>query len=406
MAASSAFVGDFSDEAAVDLDARDRKAGQIVQRSIAGAEIVEREPDALFLQLQQRPGRVLVVERGVFGDLELERLGRQAACRQRLLDVLRKRVVVRLVGKQVDRDTAERKPHRPPRRRLVARRPDDPAADLGGDRAFRERLDECSGRQDAAHRVPPAQQRFGADHGLVREPDLRLEIELELVLGVGPSELEIEPAPGLRLRAQHRQEEPAHAAAVGLGLVEREVGVRDQFVHVRAVIGRDGDAGAGADMEDVVVDGERIRQPFEDRLDDVADDARVPAARDDHHELVAAEPAHQADLAAELGDVDETLADLDEQLVAGRMTERIVDVLESVEVEQHDGCRPLAGVAGEQAPQLLLQREPIRQAGQLVVMREPPELLLGSLVIGDVLIRPRDVPHRAVEVVHRGRRRS
>ena len=41
--------------------------------------------------------------------------------------------------------------------------------------------------------MPPAQQGFGADHGLVGEPDLRLEVEVELVLGEGASELEIGP---------------------------------------------------------------------------------------------------------------------------------------------------------------------------------------------------------------------
>ena len=84
--------------------------------------------------------------------------------------------------------------------------------------------------------MPPAQQRFGADHGLVGEPDLRLEVELELVLRERAPQLGIEAAPRLRLRAQDRQEEAVGAAAVGLGLVEREVGVGDQFVDVGAVV--------------------------------------------------------------------------------------------------------------------------------------------------------------------------
>src|SRR2546430_10851188 len=36
-------------EAAVDLDARERKPPQVAQRCIAGAEVVERELDALFV---------------------------------------------------------------------------------------------------------------------------------------------------------------------------------------------------------------------------------------------------------------------------------------------------------------------------------------------------------------------
>ena len=112
-----------------------------------------------------------------------------------------------------------------------------------------ERVDEGARREHAALRMPPAQQRLGADHGVVRQPDLRLEIELELVLREGAPQLEIEAAPRLRLRAQHRHEEAVGAAAVGLGLVEREIGVGDQLVDVGAVVRRDGDAGAAAEMQ-------------------------------------------------------------------------------------------------------------------------------------------------------------
>ena len=63
----------------------------------------------------------------------------------------------------------------------------------------------------------------------------------------------------------------------------------------------------------------------------------------------------------------------------------------------------LRAVAGKQPPQLLLQRKSIGQAGQLVVMGEPPQLLFRLQAVGDVLVGPGDVPHRAVGVVHRRR---
>jgi hypothetical protein len=40
---------------------------------------------------------------------------------------------------------------------------DDPFADLGGDGAFRERLDECARRQQSPFWMPPSQQGFGAE---------------------------------------------------------------------------------------------------------------------------------------------------------------------------------------------------------------------------------------------------
>ena len=102
---------------------------------------------------------------------------------------------------------------------------------------------------------------------------------------------------------------------------------------------------------------------------------RIAASGNDDDEFVAAETA---DLAAIAGDLDQTLADLDQELIAGRVTERIVDVLEAVEIEQRD-CGGIA-VAAQQSAQLLLQREAVGQAGELVVVRDAPELLFGALL--------------------------
>ena len=88
-------------------------------------------------------------------------------------------------------------------------------------------------------------------------------------------------------------------------------------------------------MQHVVADGERLGQPLEHGVDEFAHDQRIAASGNDHDEFVAAETA---DLATIAGDLDQTLADFDQQLVAGRMAERIVDVLEAVEIEQRD-CR-------------------------------------------------------------------
>jgi len=61
-------------------------------------------------------------------------------------------------------DAAERQARGAPKTELRAGRADDPAPDLGYDRACRQRVDERSRRKDAAFRMPPTDERFGADH--------------------------------------------------------------------------------------------------------------------------------------------------------------------------------------------------------------------------------------------------
>ena len=66
-----------------------------------------------------------------------------------------------------------------------------------------------------------------------------------------------------------------------------------------------------------------------------------------------------------------------QQLVAGLVAARVVDVLETIEVEEqhreHGACAPrlLDG-----SRQMRREEQPVRQAGELVVMREVVEMLL------------------------------
>src|SRR5262249_433499 len=148
-----------------------------------------------------------------------------------------------------------------------------------------------------------------------------------------PSQLEAEPAPRLGLGPQHGLEEAIGPPARGLRLIEGKIGIGDQLIDVGAVIGSDGDAGAAAQVEGLFVDLEGLRQPPQHRLDALADDARIAAVAHGDDELVAAEPEYLTRLAASLRDLAQAMPDLDQQLVADRVTERVVDLLEAVEVE-------------------------------------------------------------------------
>src|SRR4051794_2654837 len=67
------------------------------------------------------------------------------------------------------------------------------------------------------------------------------------------------------------------------------------------------------------------------------------------------------------------------------MTERIVDVLEAVEVEKEQrGGRAVAACAGQRLVEALLEMQPVRQAGQRILVGETPEFRFGILAVGDV----------------------
>jgi hypothetical protein len=137
-------------------------------------------------------------------------------------------------------------------------------------------------------------------------------------------------------------------------------------------------------VQDVAIDVEWISEPLQEHIDDFRDHARIAAIRNNDDELIVAEPAYLGGPRKTIRDLDEALTDLDEQLIAGRMTQRVVDILEAVQTEQRNRYRA-QGATHQQTPQLLLQGQAIGQPGQRIIMRQPAELLLRPLGVGNVL---------------------
>ena len=129
------------------------------------------------------------------------------------------------------------------------------------------------------------------------------------------------------------------AGAGALRRVHRDVGAAHQRVRVLAVLRVGGDADARADVDQVAFDRERLGQ----HLDDLARHELRPVdplGGQQHGELVAAEPRHG--VAPPLQRVVQAEGDLAQQEVAHVVAERVVHVLEPVEV--HGQHRELAGV--------------------------------------------------------------
>ena len=103
----------------------------------------------------------------------------------------------------------------------------------------------------------------------------------------------------------------------------------------------------------------------------------------EHNEFVAAEagdeilrPQHFAQAAG----------DRAQQLVAAGMAERVVDLLELVEVDEQQRRQLLGTVLGrQQVADLVAEIDPVGQRGQFVVARQMADLGFGVAPLGDVL---------------------
>jgi hypothetical protein len=88
---------------------------------------------------------------------------------------------------------------------------------------------------------------------------------------------------------------------------------------------------------DLVGQGQRL----DDRPRQIAQHLGFRSRRDDHGELVAAQAGHQADVADA---VAQAFGHFDQQGVANRMAQAVVDALEVVEIQAQHGaaaCSPL-----------------------------------------------------------------
>ena len=109
---------------------------------------------------------------------------------------------------------------------------------------------------------------------------------------------------------------------------------------------------------------ERRRQRVADAAPDLTDVARRRSWRvDEDGELIASEPR---DLVASAQRTAKPRADLPQERIARRMTERVVDLLEAVEIEEQDGD---AGIATcDRLAEAREEAASIEQAGELVVI--------------------------------------
>ena len=280
------------DEVLVDLQLVDGQVLEARERRVAGAEVVDREPDAELAQPREHAHRALRVGHdGVLGDLDAEPVRRDPGVAQQPADGLREVDVEEVRGCDVHRDRDVERPR--PRRGAV----EDARDDALGERPHQARLldarQECRGHQATVRRVLPAHERLEAAQAAGGDVDLGLEMELELAARDAGAQLA-------------EEDEAVAAVLVALLAVERDAALRSRLAWyiatsaclssstaVSRVLREEGDADARVDLHRDAVEHEGLLEAR--RAGGRPRPRRVDVGRRREHdgELVAAEAREQ-----------------------------------------------------------------------------------------------------------------
>ena len=235
-----------------------------------------------------------------------------------------------------------------------------------GDRNELRRRDFADGR------MIPARQRLDADDLFAARIDDRLVGGGEPVVLDGVEQIAFEQLAVGQVGVHRRVVDAGAVAALVLGAIERHVGVAQNVGGVAgaAVDHRNADRGA----DDDVVAADHVGRA--DRGDDAAGDRLerigIGLAMGDDGEFVAAEAGHQI-LAAH--DAAQPLGDVENELVADVMAERIVDVLEVIEIDVEHGRRRAAGAhVVDHGFEPLAEIDAVGQAADRIVQGEMAQL--------------------------------
>src|SRR5439155_3598531 len=113
---------------------------------------------------------------------------------------------------------------------------------------------------------------------------------------------------------------------------QRDVRTLEQLLGVLAVTREDGDADARLQLQHEPVNLERLLQRTSNSLRDKQGARAVVRAQKNERELVAAEARHSVGGAR---NAPKAFGEMLEHRIPRLMTERVVDLLEAIEVEQH-----------------------------------------------------------------------
>ncbi len=249
--------------------------------------------------------------------------------------------------------------------KMAARLVQDERVDPADEPVLLGEGDEIVWSHDSPLGMTPAHQRLDADQRLVLQGEEWLVEEEQFLVLDSVAQLGLEEArPGGD--ALGGVEDPITVPPCFLGLVHRPVGVADQLLGLGQGIAGDDDPDAAGDGEVAPILEVGDADPPDDAIGDETDVVVVIAQSPaQHDELVATESGNGVGIARQ---EREPATDLGEHLVAGIVTERVVDRFEVVQVDIQDRKpRWLPFQGSKSLRQPVHQGGPVHQTGHRVV---------------------------------------
>ena len=257
-------------------------------------------------------------------------------------------------------------------------------------RLFRNR-DELVRHHEAPSGVVPADQGLDTDHSAAPYRDLRLIVEDELLILDGLAQV-ADQTKACRSARVHRCVVERVPEACVLGHVHRRVSAPKKRFDVDTVAGRSGDADADSEVHGQSFKIDRLLDRRTNAANDL-ENLRATRLGHEHGELVAAEPGDRVVLAQSLS---EAPSDLSQHLVAGRVAERVVDLLEPIQVHYEHGQLTAALLRlGDRLSDALVKEGAIGEPGERVVQGVIANLPLDALARLVCRLLPRDVEDHA-----------
>ena len=233
--------------------------------------------------------------------------------------------------------------------------------------------------------VRPAQQGLCRDYPAGADCDDRLKHQSEFVSPQRVPQVVFQPHPFDRGGIHRRVVIAITVASPFFRRIHRDVGILQQFLWFCAAlrIGRDADAGAYEEL--VVTDKERCRQDLEHLRCALLPVRLFGHLRADDEKLITTQSRYGVTVAhAGL----QALRRLAQQLVSGSMAERVVHLLEPVQIQEHgEHASAIALRPFDCLGQAVQGQVTVRQSCELVVIGLVGELLFGFDTLVDFTLK-------------------